>query len=215
MTEKEWLGCADPAPMLEFWGTRPDVRKRRLFAVACCRRVVNVMTDPGRKAVNAAEAFADCEINQWELHTAWRGVGFPKAERRQYASAAARAASVSPGNDLTAQSVACAVYASVKKGPPGFDDQRATECAAQTALLRDIFGNPFRPDSFSPLWCTDTAVSLAHQMYESREFGAMPILADALQDAGCDNDDVLDHCRAANQVHVRGCWVVDLVLGKA
>jgi len=51
-------------------------------------------------------------------------------------------------------------------------------------------------------------------MYESRDFSAMPILANALQDAGCDNEEVLNHCRDANQVHVRGCWVVDLVLGK-
>jgi hypothetical protein len=74
-------------------------------------------------------------------------------------------------------------------------------------------GNPFRPVSFSPDWRTDTAVSLARQMYEAREFSAMPILADALQDAGCDNDDVLAHCRDTKQVHVRGCWVVDGVLG--
>jgi hypothetical protein len=51
-------------------------------------------------------------------------------------------------------------------------------------------------------------------MYDSREFSAMPILADALQDAGCDNDEVLSHCRDPNADHVRGCWVVDLVLGK-
>jgi hypothetical protein len=81
-------------------------------------------------------------------------------------------------------------------------------------LVRDIFGNPFRPVTFSPEWRTDTAVSLARQMYEAREFSAMPILADALQDAGCDNDDVLSHCRDAGATHVRGCWVVDLVLGK-
>jgi hypothetical protein len=76
-----------------------------------------------------------------------------------------------------------------------------------------ITGNPFRPVAFSPEWRTDTAVALARQMYESREFGAMPILADALQDAGCDNEDVLNHCRGDGP-HVRGCWVVDLVLGK-
>jgi hypothetical protein len=52
-------------------------------------------------------------------------------------------------------------------------------------------------------------------MYDTRDFGVMPILADALQDAGCDNDDILAHCREANANHVRGCWVVDLVLGKA
>ncbi|MBP3959644.1 hypothetical protein J8F10_30735 [Gemmata sp. G18] len=81
-------------------------------------------------------------------------------------------------------------------------------------MCRDIFGNPFRPVAFSPDWRTSTTVTLAAQMYESRDFSAMPILADAIQDAGCDNDDILNHCRDANQVHVRGCWVVDLVLGK-
>ncbi|MBP3955026.1 hypothetical protein J8F10_06990 [Gemmata sp. G18] len=79
--------------------------------------------------------------------------------------------------------------------------------------MRDILGNPFRPVPFSPEWRTSTAVGLASQMYESRDFSAMPILADALQDAGCDRADVLDHCRGPGP-HVRGCWVVDLVLGK-
>jgi hypothetical protein len=92
-----------------------------------------------------------------------------------------------------------------------FDREQLEQCN----LLRDIFGNPFRPVTFDPAWRTDTAVSLAKGMYESRDFGAMPILADALQDAGCDNDDVLNHCRDAKQVHVRGCWVADLVLGKS
>jgi hypothetical protein len=86
---------------------------------------------------------------------------------------------------------------------------------AQCILLRDVFGNPFRPVAFDPAWRTDTAVALARGMYGSRDFSAMPILADALQDAGCENDDLLAHCRDAKQVHVRGCWVVDLVLGKA
>jgi hypothetical protein len=84
----------------------------------------------------------------------------------------------------------------------------------QCRIILDVFGNPFRPVAFSSAWRTDTAIALARTMYDSREFSAMPILADALQDAGCDNTDILDHCRDANQVHVRGCWVVDLVLGK-
>jgi hypothetical protein len=82
-----------------------------------------------------------------------------------------------------------------------------------SGLLREVFGNPFCPITFSPELRTDTALSLARQMYDSRNFSAMPILADALQDAGCDNDDVLAHCRGEGP-HVRGCWVVDLVLGK-
>ncbi|VTR95727.1 Uncharacterized protein (Fragment) OS=uncultured bacterium PE=4 SV=1 [Gemmata massiliana] len=81
-------------------------------------------------------------------------------------------------------------------------------------LLRDIIGSPHRPVLFLRSWRTQTATLLARQMYDSRDFSAMPILADALQDAGCSNADVLNHCHGAG-LHVRGCWVVDLVLGKS
>ena len=81
-------------------------------------------------------------------------------------------------------------------------------------MIRDIFGNPFRPVAADPAWLTSTVVALARGIYDDRAFDRMPILADALQDAGCDNDDVLGHCRGPGP-HVRGCWVVDLVLGKA
>lgn len=86
--------------------------------------------------------------------------------------------------------------------------------AHHARLLRDVFPNPFRPVTFGPNWRTETAVRLARGMYESRAFSAMPILADALQDAGCDHPDVLAHCRD-DQLHVRGCWVVDLIMGKS
>jgi hypothetical protein len=102
-------------------------------------------------------------------------------------------------------------YLRISRYDEGVDESAPTERMAAAELLRDIVGNPFRPVTFSPSWRTDTAVSLARQMYESREFSAMPILADALQDAGCDSDDVLNHCRGPGP-HVRGCWVVDLVL---
>ena len=75
-----------------------------------------------------------------------------------------------------------------------------------------MFGNPFRPVTFAPKWRTDTAIALAQTMYDARDFAALPILADALQDAGCDDSDILDHCRGPGP-HVRGCWVVDVVLG--
>jgi hypothetical protein len=86
--------------------------------------------------------------------------------------------------------------------------------AAYADVVRDIFGNPFRPVSLDPMWLTSTVVALARGIYEDRAFDRIPILADALQDAGCDNNDILNHCRDEKQVHVRGCWVVDLVLGK-
>jgi hypothetical protein len=83
------------------------------------------------------------------------------------------------------------------------------------APLRCIFGNPFGPVAFDPAWRTDTARILAQQMYDARDFSAMPILADALQDAGCEDERVLNHCREPNRTHVRGCWVCDAVLNRA
>jgi hypothetical protein len=87
------------------------------------------------------------------------------------------------------------------------------ELMAQSDLLLDIFGNPFRPVAFDPAWRTEHTAGIASKMYEERDFAGMPILADALEEAGCDNADILAHCRETG-VHVRGCWVVDLVLAK-
>ena len=89
----------------------------------------------------------------------------------------------------------------------------AAERAAQCALVRDIFGNPFRPVTADPSWLTSTVVQLAGGIDAERAFDRLPILADALEDAGCDSADVLGHCRGPGP-HARGCWVVDLLLGK-
>jgi hypothetical protein len=107
--------------------------------------------------------------------------------------------------DLAGQIAACAQASTEDPGK---------ESSAQAVIIRDIFGNLFRPVTFDSDWHTSTAVALAQQIYDSRDFSAMPILADALQDAGCDNADILDHCREPGP-HVRGCWVVDLVLDKS
>lgn len=88
------------------------------------------------------------------------------------------------------------------------------EYAAQAGLIREVFGNPFRPVAIDPNWLTSTVVALAEGIYADRAFDRMPILADALQDAGCANDDILHHCRDNSQVHVRGCWVIDLLTGR-
>jgi hypothetical protein len=86
--------------------------------------------------------------------------------------------------------------------------------ATLASVIRDIFGNLFRPVAFDPAWRTATAVAVARQMYETRDFGGMPILADALQDAGCEDEYILHHCRDTSVPHVRGCWVCDLVLDR-
>jgi hypothetical protein len=96
-----------------------------------------------------------------------------------------------------------------KKRPP----RRALQ--QLVPLLRCIVGNPFRPVAFDPRWRSETAVALATGIYAERAFDRLPILADALEEAGCDHPDVLAHCRDPHQPHARGCWVVDLVLGKS
>jgi hypothetical protein len=85
--------------------------------------------------------------------------------------------------------------------------------ASYADILRCVWGNPFRPVAFSVGGRSSTAVAIASGMYEGRDFSAMPILADALEEAGCTSADILDHCRGVKG-HCRGCWVVDLLLGK-
>ncbi len=89
----------------------------------------------------------------------------------------------------------------------------SAEEAAQSALLRCVFGNPFRPVTFDLRWRTFDVVGLARAIYDEKEFERLPILADALMDAGCEDEQIISHCRGDGP-HVRGCWVVDLALGK-
>ncbi len=214
MTEQEWLACTEPTPMLDFLKGQDTKRKLRIFACACCHRINNITTDKGRAAVKGAERFADGLIDERELRSLWVAVGFPKKNFRQLAASAARAASSSPGYDGTAHAAASAVNAVLSRNEPRQTDvTRATEWRAQIALLNDIFGNPFRPVTLDPRWLTSTVADLAAAIYQERAFDRMPILADALMDAGCDNETLIAHCRGDGP-HVRGCWVVDLLLGK-
>ncbi len=97
----------------------------------------------------------------------------------------------------------------------GYDPEpeQVTESRAQVELVRDIFGNPFRPVTPDPRWLSETVVNLACSIYSERAFDRMHILADALEEAGCDQADILTHCRGDGP-HVRGCWAVDVILGK-
>jgi hypothetical protein len=90
---------------------------------------------------------------------------------------------------------------------------QVAEKGHQTRLLRCIFGNPFRLVSIDPGWRTETVVALAQGIYQDRAFDRLPVLADSLEEAGCDHSDILTHCRGEGP-HARGCWVVDLLLGK-
>jgi hypothetical protein len=210
--------------MLDWVAERPRDRKLRLFACACCRRVAPLLSSPDvAGALDVAEWFADGRTTADECRAASRRANdrynrAPKGRANGTDVAVAWAAAVAEAGSFPAHYAAYAFQNACRLGGPWVDGQPLTEPqrrerASQAALVRDIFGNPFRPVSFSPQWSTGTAVSLAEQMSEARDFSAMPILADALQDAGCDDADILDHCRGPGS-HVRGCWVVDLVLGK-
>jgi hypothetical protein len=223
MTEAEWLKSGEPFEMFCSLGGNATDRKLRLFQVACCRRIWDHLPDKVcRAALSVAENYADGEVKD--------------KERREAHTQASKLIGV--GGLIASGAAAAVVYANEKKvskklirlGVSSVLAQVARKASKPTArdpwtkvhraeerfaarLVHSIFGNPFRPVTFSPDWLTSTVVALAWQMYESRDFSPMPILADALQDAGCDSDDILDHCRGET-IHVRGCWVVDLVLGK-
>jgi hypothetical protein len=226
MSGKAWQLSSDPRAMIVSLmdkGSKGRSRKLRLFAVACCRRHPQILAcDRCREKLETAERFADGLATNAERRRVAEGHCNHTAESGQarWCSAAAPVvtASAMDAAEFTSANVA---YYAIEGIPQAIDGKLNPEWRrvydrereAQVPLLRCIFGNPFRPVMFSPAWRTDTAVALARQMYEGRDFGAMPILADALQDAGCDSEDVLGHCRDPGP-HVRGCWVADLVLGR-
>lgn len=82
-------------------------------------------------------------------------------------------------------------------------------------FVREVFGNPFRPLAVEPKWLTATVHWLARGAYQTGRFDALPVLADAIEEGGCDNRPLLDHLRDPAATHVRGCWAVDAILGKS
>ena len=211
--------CAEP----------PSERKCRLVMVAAFRAIWDHIHDPRcRAAVEAAERFADepdptilAQVRE-SVELAIEDAQFDEENwpDKQHSYFVAHTVcdvirlpppllvDIDSPRDSWAQPLEDLQHPCI----PGRTEEEAT--ALHFRLLHDIFRNPFRPVTFSPSWRTDTALQLAKQMYESRDFSLMPILADALQDAGWDNEEMLHHCRDTSLMHVRGCWVVDLVLGK-
>jgi hypothetical protein len=221
VTERQWLAARTAAGLIDHPVCR-DRRKLRLLATACARRMLPALQDDPafRDVVDAAERYAgdpaarsDAVAARKPVRDAARRLGGPSP--REPLAAAVNVLIALTGDALEGHTagIANALYVIGHRSAVVRADGR-TERGIQADYLRDIFGNPFRPIDFSPSWRTDTVMSLAKQVYESHDFAAIPILADALQDAGCDSEEILRHCRDPNQVHVRGCWVVDLVLGK-
>jgi hypothetical protein len=204
MTEAEWRTAADPGAMLEQLRPKAGDRKLRLFACACLRRAWHLLTDPrARRAVEVAEALADSTTAAAE----WlQIVGLSGRDWRAQANGAV---------EWLVSARPFEAAAGVAEALVGL---RPDEPVHQAHLLRCIFGNPFR--SLPPLstyWFVmggGTVWSLAEQIYTGGAFDQVGILGDALEEAGCTRADLLDHCRAPGE-HSRGCWAVDLLLGKS
>ncbi|MDY3558780.1 hypothetical protein R5W23_005937 [Gemmata sp. JC673] len=229
MTEAEWQTATVLNGMVDCARLTASERKFRLFGCACCWRLKDDLPYGCAERIAAAEQLADGDVSEAEYLARFAVASQGRLESGSVRGAGRLAVhsllnSTAAGVKQTGLATASARALIQCKWQFGksyhtgqhsirFGNLLAHEQAQQCVLFRDIFGNPFRPVTFSPEWRTDTTAALAAQMYESRDFGAMPVLADALQDAGCDSDDILNHCRGPGP-HVRGCWVVDLVLEK-
>jgi hypothetical protein len=237
MTEQEWLKCTDPTPMLNhLWRLLCESeatiseRKARLFACACCRRSYHLSKDQRSKdALIAAEAFADGFI-QYEQFTAAatsardaeedalvayeclsqeedRPNAYSKIIGTRLASWVMLDTDPEDGVPILSSAISVAGFAVDSYENPKVADKE------QVAIIRDIIGNPFRLVTIDRKWLTPNIVAVAQGIYDERAFERLPMLADALEEAGCTNADILNHCRSEGP-HVRGCWVVDLVLDK-
>ncbi len=224
MTEQSWNICSDPSAMLEFLRRTGKLseRKARLFAVACCRRVRDLTTDaPNQMGADIAERYADGLASSEELAAAtttglWAPVLF--AVKGETSSAIWFAARAEAGNTVQSET-GTAPWSEAKEGL--WTKARARACLAQAEVLRDIFGNPFHPlPRLEPCLLTSVA-DLASAAYEDRNLPSGTLkpehllaLADALEAAGCHDAELLEHLRSEGP-HVRGCWALDVVLGKS
>jgi hypothetical protein len=224
MTEVEWLACPERDRLLDHAMPRLGPRKLRLFSCAVGRRVWPLLTDPRScRAVEVAELISE-EVGYgdggWRKHSdlCWAAADAAHAAEEEALSPArqarARAAWLTLATARFAIPYHVKYHAAFVVGIGA--ETRHVEGLFQCRLVRDLCGNPFRSVAVDPnwrRWHDDTVAKMARIIYDEQRFDDLPILADALEDAGCDNANILAHCRGPGP-HVRGCWVVDLLLGK-
>jgi hypothetical protein len=219
VTKGAWLTTLDPVAVLQrVLERKPSQRKLRLISVGCCRCLWNLLHDErSKRAVEVAEDYAERRASTpGRMPTEYVATVTAVEERASEAVNTAVAFGHDAGNDAAATAVVClALWATTDWGT--FQAvQRTSRLIGRKApmeVLACVLGIPYRRFAPPESWLTPTAVALARLMYDTRDLSLMPILADALQDAGCEDEAVLTHCRGDGP-HVRGCWVVDLLLGK-
>jgi hypothetical protein len=215
VTEAEWLACTDPQKMLEFLRGRASDRKLRLFACAFGRAVRGSEHQLSPSTVAVAERYVDGLASEQDL----------ASEGRRWASSPEEMGPVAPSAYAGAWGAVDSLtrYERLwRHDPDSYSCIPADAVLRRSALLlRDIFGNPFRPVALNPSWQTPQVVALAQAAYDERELPSghldvlrLAVLADALEEAGCADADLLAHLRSGGG-HLRGCWAVDLLLGKS
>jgi hypothetical protein len=243
MTEQEWLCSGDPSAMLHYlhdqsamfrtrwqgpfhvrhW--RTSERKLRLFACGCCRYVALwLQSDAARQVITLAEQYAEGQIDFATLERALAVAdGAEQAVARQsswadYSRRAFEAVACLARRKVEEVVTAAHLAGRVFQSWSGVNDEAVrANSAAQANLLREIVGNPFVPARLDPdlLSFNDGAVDrIARSIHEERAYGDLPVLADALVDAGCRGEAILTHCRQEKNAHCPGCWVIDLLTGR-
>lgn len=219
MTVQEWDEAVDPSRMK--LPREASQRKLRLLSVALAHLVVGRIRRPEAfEILDVFERFADGLAAEVEVRMARAVAGWLLQDgdlrfKVQFESHT----EVPPGRDAEYEAVQLLRTAGLTRAivPLGYRCSfwKSVSVATSTpaALVREVLGNPFRLVCFDPDWRTSATLAIARSMYENRDFTAAPILADALEDAGCEDATILDHLRHA-PTHVRGCWAVDEVLGK-
>jgi hypothetical protein len=222
MTEKAWLACGTPdakdqmLAMYKVAESRVSNRKLRLFGCACCRRFAHLLpTEATRHALEWSERAADGLVPFSELAAARAAI---KVQHPRNAGGwASNCAHFLAGR--AAKSAAFSAYSTANEVARSLGEPDGTRHRPFAALMLDVVGNPFRAPRWEKRWRTSTVRALARAAYDNRPAGdgrldplALAVLADALQEADCDEPALLDHLRAPGP-HVRGCWVLDVVLG--
>lgn len=206
--EIEWSRETEPALMELCRLTTQQMlpltpRKARLLCTAVARTCSDQWGIEFQHMVCAAEEWADAGQPRFGVDDLIRYFQRKQAEWRRR-----------PDFDFDDWNRISLALACLARAPTPLSDDIPHSMRSQVPVAyRELFPNPFLPLIWNPDWFVSTVRDLAAHIYATREFGTMPILADALQDAGCDNDYILNHCRA-EKPHARGCWVLDAILGK-
>jgi hypothetical protein len=228
MTEGEWLSGSNVDELLTYLGPRADARRLRLLACACCRAIWPQLPDPrSRAGIEVAERYADGKASKRELAEALTqavaavGTGERNAGYAPYWTLKYNL------RDCLANILSAAVGAATRSavGPARTGKQSevwtmatasaiASATATQAELVREVFGNPFRPAVLPAALRTPVVLGLARQAYAEHDFALLPVLADALEDAGCEDGQLIAHLHGPGP-HVRGCWALDRILGRS